>query len=223
MGVRRLTVVGALLLAGLSGCATGPGAASPTPTPAPAQAPTPPAPLPSAPVSPPTQAQVDGVWTTIEFDPRSELALEERQIEIKTEEPTRGQLPGWKDGSDTVHLPISDGQVVLTSTPPRGRVHTEGHLAMDRQGTSVEFEDLDVDLDSGHATGTVDGRRITVLDLDLSRAHVEALPSLPPMIVDISGRMTEDARREIHDHLSADLSADDTAVDIELRLRPAGE
>lgn len=216
---RRGAVLGALLLAALGGCANGPGPATPTPTPvASADAPGPP---PAAQVSPAAEARVDGVETSLEFEPASERALEDAQIEVLAEQPTLGQLPGWSDGRDTLHLPISEGVVVVAATPPRGRVSTEGTAMLSRRGTTLGFADLVVDLDAARVTGTVDGRPITVLDLDLSRAHVEDLPSLPPTVVDVSGRLSDDALREVRDRLGAELSPDTARVTLELRLRPA--
>lgn len=218
---RRGAVRGAFLLVTaaltLAACANGPGPASPVPTPVSADFPGPPS---AVEVTPPAQARVNGEEASIEFDAASQRALEDAQIETRTGEPTLGPLPGWTDGRDTVHLPISDGEVVLAPRPPRGRVQTHGALMMSRQGTSVDFDDLDVDLDASQVKGTADGRPITVFVLDLSRAHVEDLPSLPPTIVDVSGTMTDDARREIRDKVGVDLPPDRTRVDIELRLRP---
>jgi hypothetical protein len=216
---RRVAALGALLLATLGACANGPGPASSVPTPVAAEAtPGPPA---VASVSPPAQARVDGVETSIEFEPAAERALEDAQIEILSEEPTLGQLPGWKDGRDTVHLPITDGGVVLAATPPRGRVRTDGALMLSRAGSELAFDDLVVDLDAARLAGTVDGRPITVGDLDLSRAHVEDLPSQPLTIVDLSARLSADALGEVRDRLGADLPPDTARVDLELRLRPA--
>jgi hypothetical protein len=213
--IRRVAAVGVLLLAGLSACANGPGPATPTPTPVAAEA------VPSAPAPPPARARVDGEEASFEVEPAGERALEDAQIEILTEEPTLGQLPGWKDGRDTVHLPITDGEVDLAATPPRGRVRTSGALMLSRAGSLLAFDDLAVDLDASRLTGTVDGRPIAVGDLDVSRAHVERLPSEPPTIVDLSARLSADALAEIRDRLGADIPPDVARVDLELRLRPA--
>jgi hypothetical protein len=218
VAVRRVAVIAALL-AGLGACANGPGPSVTGQTVVPAADPGPPQ---IAQVVPPPAARVDGVHATIEFVPASERALDDDLIELKTEEPTLGQLPGWTDGSDTVHLPIAEGELLLAATPPRGRVRTHGMLMLSRQGANVQFEDLEVDLDGSRVTGTVDGRSITVFDLDLSRARIEDLPSLPPMVVDVDGRMSEEALRELQETLDAGLTAEDTRVGIELRLRPVG-
>lgn len=216
MAVRRVVV--AVLLAGLGACANGPGPSVTGQTVVPAIDPGPP---PIAQVVPPPAAPVDGGHAAIEFVPASERALDDDLVELKTEEPTLGQLPGWTDGSDTALLPITEGELLLAATPPRGRVRTDGMFMLTRQGTSVPFEDLEVDLDGSRVTGTVEGRPITVFDLDLSRARVEDLPSLPPMVVGVDGRMSEAALRELAP-LDAGLTVEDTRVDIELRLRPVG-
>lgn len=212
-GCRRfLPLVLAVVSAVAAGCANGPGPATSTPTPA--------APMPvvAAPPAPPA-AHLTGEEMSIEFDPSSERALDDTQTEWRAEEPTLGQQPGWSDGRDTVHLPITDGEVGLAATPPRGRVVTSGSPMLSRAGSSISFRDLVVDLDASRITGTVDGRPLDVFDLDLSRAHVEHPPSLPPMVVDISGRPSDDAVREIADHLGPGLSADQMRVDVEMRLR----
>ncbi|PVZ06850.1 hypothetical protein [Actinomycetospora cinnamomea] len=218
MAVRRIAVV-AVLLAGLGACANGPGPSTTVPTVVPAIDPGPP---PIAQVVPPAAVRVDGVHASIEFVPASERALDDDLIELKTEEPTLGQLPGWKDGSDTAHLPITEGELLLAATPPRGHVRTEGMFMLSRQGSNVQFEDLEIDLDAARVTGTVEGRPITVFDLDVSRARVEDLPSLPPMVVDVDGRMSEEALRELQEKLGAGLTPEDTRVGIVLRLRPVG-
>lgn len=202
--------LGVLLLA--AGCAAGPGPATATPTPA--------APMPALAASPaPPAGHLVGEEVSIEFEPAAERALEDTQTEWRAEEPTLGQFPGWSDGRDTVHLPITDGDVVLAATPPRGRVVTAGPSRLSRSGSSISFDDLVVDLDASRVAGTVDGRPLDVFDLDLSRAHVERLPSSPPTIVDVSGRASADAVREVADHLGPGLSADDLRVDVEMRLR----
>ncbi len=205
-----LGVLGVLLVA--AGCANGPGPATPTPTPA--------APMPVVSATPvPPVAHLIGDEISIEFDPATGLVLEDTQTEWRAEEPTLGQLPGWSDGRDTVHLPITGGDVTLAGAPPHGRVTTAGSPMLSRSGTSIAFRDLVVDLDGSRVTGTVDGRPLTVFDLDLSKAHVEHLPSLPPTIVDISARLSDDAAREVADELGPGLSADQVHADIEMRLR----
>jgi hypothetical protein len=216
--VRRVAVV-AVLLAGLGACANGPGPSVTGQTVVPAIDPGPP---PIAQVVPPAVVRVDGVHASIEFVPASERALDDDLIEVKTEEPTLGRLPGWKDGSDTVHLPITEGELLLAATPPRGWVRTDGMLMLSRQGADVQFEDLEIDLDGARVTGRVEGRPITVLDLDVSRARVEDLPSLPPTVVDVDGRMSEEARRELREKLDTELTAEETRVAIALRLRSVG-
>jgi hypothetical protein len=209
---RRGALLLGLILVALSGCANGPGPATPNATPVA------PMPIPAA-ASVPATLHLTGEEISIEFDPDSERALDDTQTEWRAEEPTLGQLPGWSDGRDTVHLPVTDGDVTLAATPPRGRVVTSGAPMLSRSGSSISFRDLVVDLDGAHVDGTIDGRPLDVFDLDLSRAHVEDLPSLPPMIVNVSGRLSPDAVREVTDHLGRGLTADDTSVDIEMRLR----
>jgi hypothetical protein len=209
-GVPALLV--GLVVASASACANGPGPATPGPTPV--------APMPSvAAAAVPANLHLTGEEISIEFDPASERALDDTQTEWRAEEPTLGQLPGWSDGRDTVHLPVTDGDVVLSATPPRGHVVTAGEPMLSRSGSSITFRDLVVDLDGSHVRGTVDGRPLDVFDLDLSRAHVEDPSTLPPMIVDVSGRLSPDAVREVADHLGPGLTADHTSVDIEMRLR----
>lgn len=202
-------VVGTLLLAG--GCALGSGPANAVPTPVAAMPPAPPTSVPSTP-------HLTGEEMSIEFDPTSQRALESTQTEWRTESPTLGQRPGRSDGRPTVYLPITDGTVDLTATPPRGSVDTAGSPMLVRSGTSVTFSDLVVDLDGNRITGTVDGRPTTVFDLDLSRAHLDTTPSLPPSIVGVSGHLSTDALREVTDRLGPGLTTDTTRVDIEMRL-----
>lgn len=214
---RAVLVVSLLVTAlALGGCANGPGPATSVPTPVATDVPAPPA---IAGVTPPAQARVDGEEAAIEVEPATQRALEDAQIEVRTEEPTLGQLPGWADGQDTVHLPITDGQVLL-APPPRGRVQTSGSLMLSRRGGTVDLADLVVDLDAARVTGSVDGRPATVFDLDLSRARVEDLPSLPATVVDVSATMTDDVRGVIRDRLGVDLPPPLTRADLELRLRP---
>jgi hypothetical protein len=164
-------------------------------------------------------AHLVGEEIDIEFDPAAERALDATQTEWQAEQPTLGQLPGWSDGHDTVHLPITDGTVALAAPPPRGRAVIAGAPMLVRSGTSLGFDDLVVDLDASRVTGTVVGRPITVFDLDLSRARLETTPTLPPSIVDISGRLSDDALRELSDRLGPGLTASTTGVDVEMRLK----
>ncbi len=205
-------VVGVLLVA--TGCANGPGPATPTPTPA--------APMPTLVASPaPSVAHLTGLEISLEFEPAAERSLEDTQTEWRIGVPTLGKpyLPGRTDGRDTVILPISGGDVTLAATPPRGRVVTDGSPTLSRSGSSISFHDLVVDLDASRITGTVDGRPLDLFDLDLSRAHVEHLPSSPPTIVDVSARASDDAVREVAEHIGPGLTADDLRVDVEMRLK----
>lgn len=204
--------VALVTLLGGAGCANGPGPATSTPTPA--------APLPVVSTTPvPPAAHLIGEYASIAFEPPSQRVLDDTQTEWRADEPTLGQLPGWSDGRYIVNLPITDGDVVLDATPPQGRVDTTGPVMLSRAGSSISFDHLVVDLDARRITGTVDGRPLDVFDLDLSRAHVEHLPSSPPTIVGVSGRMSDDAAREVTDHIGPGLTGDELRVDVETRMR----
>jgi hypothetical protein len=58
-----------------------------------------------------------------------------------------------------------------------------------------------------------------VFDLDLWRARLETTPTLPPSIVDISGRLSDGTMRELSDRLGPGLTANTTGVNVEMRLK----
>lgn len=212
-----VAVVGLVLGVLLSGGAAACGRESPPPAPAPvAVTPTPAAP-PALPVAPTRSAEpmtLYGESASIVFEPASKRHLESNQTEWT------GLPPARNDGSSTVDLPITGGSVTLAlGVKPSGQVTTAGTAELSRADKKVDFSDLTVDFDRGEVDATLDGRRMSMFDLDLTGAHREDLPNLPPEIVEISGHLSEEARDVLRERLGTTLTEGTSRIDMELRLR----
>lgn len=196
-----------------SGCASGPGLAGSS-----VAGPRPPSTaVPAGEPSP--SSRVHGESVRFELEPATERTFRAHRIEWKAQNPDKGSLPGYSDGSDTVALSIDEGTVDTSGMPVRGRVSTSGMARLVHAGTELEFVNPDVDLTGGTVRATLDGRRVTLFELDTTRARREDLPGALPHVVDVSGRFSEEVRRAVDERFGVSLPPDRLTVSAELSLR----